>query len=206
MDKQKMKKIDNEKNERFITAELETRMLDDSDEKLVEGYASLFDQRYDIAGWFDEVVERGAFDETDMSDVVLNFNHNNDVILGRTTAGTLTLTVDERGLKFKANLPDTQQANDLYKSIKRGDINQCSFAFIVDEANWVEESEKELRKITKIKKLYDVSITTFGANPKTSVDARNQDVEKEKRQALLRKLKRNKLIKKLKEDSHGISR
>ena len=139
------------------------------DSLIVEGYASNFDVEYDL-GYFKESVARGAFDDVLNDDVRFLLNHTG-APLARTTNGTLELTVDETGLRYRAALADTQDGRDLYKLIKRGDINQSSFAFTIDADEWSED--RSTRTITKVGKLLDTSAVTYPASASTSVYARN---------------------------------
>lgn len=139
------------------------------DALVVEGYASNFDVEYDL-GYFKETVARGAFDNVLEDDVRFLLNHTG-APLARTTNGTLELSVDEQGLKYRAALADTQDGRDLYKLIKRGDITQSSFAFTIDSDTWSED--RSTRTITKVGKLLDTSAVTYPASPTASVYARN---------------------------------
>ncbi|NCW67510.1 MAG: HK97 family phage prohead protease [Marivivens sp.] len=139
------------------------------DSLIVEGYASNFDVEYDL-GYFKESVARGAFDDVLGDDVRFLLNHTG-APLARTTNGTLELTVDETGLRYRAALADTQDGRDLYKLIKRGDITQSSFAFTIDSDEWSED--RSTRTITKIGRLLDTSAVTYPASPSTTVAARN---------------------------------
>ena len=139
------------------------------DSLVVEGYASNFEVEYDL-GYFKESVARGAFDDVLGDDVRFLLNHTG-APLARTTNGTLELTVDETGLRYRAALADTQDGRDLYKLIKRGDITQSSFAFTIDSDEWSED--RSTRTITKIGRLLDTSAVTYPASPSTTVAARN---------------------------------
>ena len=139
------------------------------DSLIVEGYASNFEVEYDL-GYFKESVARGAFDDVLNDDVRFLLNHTG-APLARTTNGTLELTVDETGLRYRAALADTQDGRDLYKLIKRGDITQSSFAFTIDSDEWSED--RSTRTITKIGRLLDTSAVTYPASPSTTVAARN---------------------------------
>jgi len=139
------------------------------DSLIVEGYASNFEVEYDL-GYFKESVARGAFDDVLGDDVRFLLNHTG-APLARTTNGTLELTVDETGLRYRAALADTQDGRDLYKLIKRGDITQSSFAFTIDADEWSED--RSTRTITKVGRLLDTSAVTYPASATTSVYARN---------------------------------
>ena len=139
------------------------------DALVVEGYASNFDVEYDL-GYFKETVARGAFDDVMQDDVRFLLNHTG-APLARTTNGTLELSVDDQGLKYRAALADTQDGRDLYKLIKRGDITQSSFAFTIENDTWSED--RSTRTITKVGRLLDTSAVTYPASPTASVYARN---------------------------------
>ena len=140
-----------------------------SDDTLtISGYAAMFDDVTDL-GYFNERIARGAFDGVMEDDVRLLINHAG-VPLARTTNGTLELTIDERGLHYRAMLADTSEGRDLYKLIKRGDITQSSFAFTIDEDEW--SKDRSMRTITRVGQLYDVSPVTYPASPTTTVAAR----------------------------------
>lgn len=139
------------------------------DTLVIEGYAANFDQTTDL-GYFRETIARGAFDEVLEDDVRLLLNHDG-APMARTTNGTLELSVDDSGLRYRAALADTQDGRDLYKLIKRGDISQSSFAFTISEQSWNEDRTE--RSIDKVGRLMDVSPVTYPAYPTTTVSARN---------------------------------
>lgn len=134
--------------------------------RVVEGHAAVFGDIADM-GVYKETIQPGAFKETlTKDDIRALINHDSNLVLGRTKSGTLELVEDDRGLFFSINLPDTQYANDLLTLIERGDVNQCSFGFELEDEEWREEGK--LRVIKKVK-LFDVSICTFPAYEATSV-------------------------------------
>lgn len=103
-------------------------------EMKLEGYAVVFDVPARIQGGdngYSEWIRRGALDGADMSDVALFYNHDTSKIPLARTPNTLTLAVDDHGLKFSARLPDTEEGRAVYTAVKRGDIRGCSFAFTV---------------------------------------------------------------------------
>lgn len=157
---------------------VEVRAAED-DSLVIEGYAALYDEVTNL-GYFRETITKGAFEGRTADDVRLLINHTG-VPLARTTNGTLELRADEKGLYYRAQLVDTQEGRDLYKMVKRGDINQSSFAFTIEEETWNET--RDLRTIEKVGALYDVSPTTYPAYSATSVKARNfSQAKKEKPQ------------------------
>ena len=170
------------KEKRTYNGSIEIRQAEDgSESRTIEGHAAVFEQLSQEMGFFEpwvEVIERGAFDSVLDQDVRALFNHGPDSILGRTTAGTLTLSINERGLYYKIDSPNTTVANDLRESIRRKDITQSSFAFRVANggAYWEERSDgMAVRHITKIEQLFDVSPVTYPAYEGTDVARRSLD-------------------------------
>jgi HK97 family phage prohead protease/HK97 family phage major capsid protein len=146
----------------------------DGDEMTLEGYAAVYNSETDL-GHFREVIKPGAFDDVLDNDVRALINHDPNLILGRTTNGTLELSVDERGLKYRVKLGDQQYAKDFYESVKRGDISQSSFAFTIDQQSWNEE--RTVRSVDKVRQLLDVSPVTYPAYAAATVQARDQQLE-----------------------------
>lgn len=167
------------KNERLIR-DMELRISQEDREGQepdyrVEGYASTFEPYVlfrdgDIE--YKEVIDPKAFDETDMSDVVLRVDHEGKVY-ARTSAGDLVVSVDEHGLKQEADLSRTAAGRSLFEDIAAGHYPKMSFAFTVKEDAY--DKEERLRKITKIAKLFDVSPVSFPANPGTELDVATRD-------------------------------
>lgn len=159
---------------------LEVRKAD-SEEMIVEGYATTFNQPYTLyEGRYYKVLEQiapTAFDECDMSDVIMQYDHNGRVF-ARTRNKTLELFIDSKGLFVRAYLGGTDEGRKLYQEIKDGYIDRMSFGFVVDEEQRtiVEDKENDYetitRTITKIGKLYDVSAVSIPANDTTSISAR----------------------------------
>jgi HK97 family phage prohead protease len=142
------------------------------------GYAAVFNQIADV-GWFKEVIRPGAFSRaiTEKQDVRCLQNHDPNVVLGRTKSGTLALKEDDEGLNFDCDFPQTQAAKDLHASMQRGDVDQCSFGFVVRKQQWIEEklddgSYTETREILDVD-LLDVSVVTYPAYDGTSCEARS---------------------------------
>jgi hypothetical protein len=141
----------------------------------IAGYAAVFDQLSEDLGGFREKILPGAFSRCLGSDpdVRCLFNHNADIVLGRTKAGTLRLSEDRTGLYFDCDLPDTQAGRDVRASVKRGDITQCSFGFQTIGQNWKDNGT--MRELTDVE-LFDVSPVTYPAYSQTSVSARQQQI------------------------------
>lgn len=177
---------------------------DDKEEYIVRGYATTFNKPYSLYKYRNyevmEQIDSHAFDECDMSDVILQFDHEGRVF-ARTRNKTLTLKTDEHGLLVTAYLGGTEQGRSLYEDIKGGYVDRMSFAFTVQEqeCTYTEEvdSDKEtcLRTIKKIGKVYDVSAVSIPANDQTSISARKfsdgviQELEAERLQRAKLKLK-----------------
>lgn len=133
----------------------------------MEGYAANFNSLSEDLGGFREILMPGCFSKAiATSDIRCLFNHNPDKILGRNTSGTLRVVEDERGLRFECEPGDQTYAKDLEISMRRGDVNQCSFGFRIakDGDNWKEDSDGLwIRTIHEVERLYDVSPVTYPA-------------------------------------------
>ena len=155
-----------------------------------EGYAAVFDSLSEDLGGFRERIARGAFTQalTRGDDVRALFNHDANYVLGRTTAGTLRLSEDDHGLRFEVDAPDVGWVRDLRESVKRGDINQCSFQFTVDKESWDEADKQNVVRTLEDVRLYDVSLVTYPAYAATSASARSLKREEDKPDCWRRKL------------------
>ena len=173
---------------------ISTRSKDDGPIK-ISGYAAVFNSRTSIGDWFDEIIAPGAFERSisnSKADIRALFNHDWGKVLGRTKSSTLTLREDEKGLNFELELPNTTYARDLAESMERGDIDQCSFGFFVDEGKerWDYSQEPALRTLEEVE-LYEISIVTLPAYENTEASVvRSKELDKlvEKRMKLLNKL------------------
>lgn len=166
-DRSKMKKIE---RRTYTVRNVETRKEDDGKMRL-SGYAAVFNNA-SVPLPFIEYIAPGAFRKTlsETPDVRLLINHEG-LPLTRTKNGTLTLTEDEVGLRFDAELPDTNEARDLYTLIERGDVDQMSFAFRVIRQKFNKDrSERTLTEVSLSDG--DVSVVTYPAYPTTTVEAR----------------------------------
>lgn len=161
-------------------ANIELRAEGD-EEKVVEGYATTFNEPYELWRFENyrvmEQINPAAFDGCDMRDVIMQYNHEGRVF-ARTGNDTLRLTVDERGLHIRANLSGTELGRQVFEEIRGGYTNKMSFGFRVSEDVRTETENYDtgevviLRTITKIGKLYDVSAVSIPANDATSISAR----------------------------------
>ena len=203
------KKIDAGREYRDMQMEARQENLSD---KTVEGYATTFNQPYHLF-WDgdDEVLEQvdaRAFDGADLSDVVMQYDHEGRVF-ARLSNGTLQLEADEHGLKVRADLSGTELGRNLWEEIKGGYTTKMSFGFTVAEDDFKEtERGKWTRTIKKIGKLYDVSAVSYPQNGFTEITARKavegdltamkaerqrleeeKRIAEEKREALLARIK-----------------
>jgi HK97 family phage prohead protease len=152
-----------------------TQIRAKGDTPQIEGYAAVFNTETDL-GWFRESIAPGAFKRalSEKQDVRCLFNHEPDHVLGRTKSGTLALNEDNTGLHFVCDLPETQMGKDVRAMILRGDVDQCSFGFIVREEDVVYgDKSKDTVRVIKDVDLFDVSPVTYPAYPTTSVEARS---------------------------------
>lgn len=157
--------------------------LKSDDSRYVEGYGSVFNSRSHDLGGFYEIIAPGAFDGViEESDVKCYLNHDASrgiLARSRNGKGSLSLVVDERGLKYSFDAPKTNLGDEVVEGLKRGDYDESSFAFTVESETWVKEEDGTyLRTINKIKRLYDVSIVPNGAYSDTSVALRSLDAFK----------------------------
>lgn len=152
-----------------------------SEEKMIiEGYAIKFNEQTLIgteAHGFKEIIAIDALTETNMKDVPLKYNHqDNFLVIARTRNKSLELEVDEVGLKIRAELLDTQSNQDIYKMVKSGLLDKMSFAFTVKNQSWDRTGTIPIRTIQRIDRLYDVSIVDVPAYEGTSVYARSLEL------------------------------
>ena len=160
--------------QRLLNSNIELRQAGES--ATIVGYAAVFNSRSENLGGFYEYIDRKAFDKVMENEPDTRFLINHEGMpLGRTTAGTLRLSVDDTGLRYEVDLPNTQTANELREALKRGDVNQSSFAFSVDTDKWSEENGTMRRDILSIHRLLDVSAVTFPAYPNASVGLRSMN-------------------------------
>lgn len=168
----------------YRTMSLRAAEATEEKDYIVEGYATTFDDTYELFrdGNYivKENVDKDAFKNTDMSDVVFMIDHEGRVY-ARTRNDSLTLEIDEHGLKTKTDLGLTASSRDVFDSIKAGLYDRMSFAFTVTKDRYEEEELDDgsvilTRTILEVGKLYDVSAVSFPANPNTDISARTKDL------------------------------
>lgn len=172
---------------RFYAQPLTVELREGKESRTITGYAAVFNKdSEDFGGWV-ERIDTKAFDDVLNDDAVALFNHDPNFILARNKVN-LTLTIDETGLKYSFDAPNTTAGNDLLENIRNGNIKQSSFAFIASSTKWddpADKTQKSIRTIMKVERLYDVSPVTYPAYPDTTVASRNlkTKIEAEEREA-----------------------
>jgi len=171
----KQKKITSPAQERrLINGEL--RILSDDRGKKIVGYAAKFSPTLsaDLGGWREQI-DPHAFDAALAAKVDCRalWNHDANHVLGRTSSGTLRLSVDSIGLRYEIDPPDTQIARDLMVSMERGDITQSSFGFLCSLDRWSEGPNGIVRTVLQVDEIFDVSPVTFPAYPDATSGVRN---------------------------------
>jgi len=172
-----------EKRVLALSDDVRYRAVEEDGKRFIEGYAAVFNSRSKLLmenrEMFYEELSPGAFRNVLDSkglDVYLTFNHSRDLVMARTTNGSLTLKEDDKGLFFRAQIPNVSYANDTWELVKNETFFENSFAFVVDSDGFrwdTTEDDVPLRIVQNVKRLYDVSVVTNGAYSETSVEARD---------------------------------
>lgn len=169
--------IKTKKKKLFLEARsfpLEVRIMDEENTPKITGYAAIFNQLSNDLGGFREKIKKGFFSSVLENDVRALFNHDENMVLGRTKNNTLVLEEDNKGLKIEIVPPDTSYAKDLMNLIKRGDVDQMSFQWITEKDEWdSSDLNNVVRTLIKAQSLYDISPVTFPAYPQTKVAVRS---------------------------------
>lgn len=164
----------------FEVSELRAAAVDNN--PVISGYAAVFNARSDmIWGEFREVIAPGAFAESlQRDDIRALWQHDTAQVLGRKSAGTLTLVEDDHGLQVEIHPPNTQTGRDAMELIRRGDVSEMSFGFSVPPQGdeWSEDTDGTILRTVRKAKLVEVSPVTFPAYPQTAVNMRSQFGEK----------------------------
>ena len=135
----------------------------------VSGYAVVFGQPSEDMG-FTEYVDPHAFDGVNMNSVIALYDHNLDNILGRVDSGTLELKLDQTGLFFSLEIPDTTVGRDVYTNIQNGNLKGCSFGFTIADDDWEYDAhDNTIHTVNQIDELIEISITALPAYSQTSV-------------------------------------
>lgn len=158
------------KDTRISFGELRAVDVPESEGMVVEGYAIVYGSEATNYGFTEEIAQ-GALDNADLSDVPFRYNHKDGfLILARTKNGSLELTPDLKGLKFRATLIDTQSNRDVYRCIQERLLDKMSFGFIVDQDKWDYENEK--RTVLSFKRITDISVVDSPFYDDTNIYAR----------------------------------
>ena len=202
--------VKSDREYRDMTMEVRTAENEEAPDKrkMVTGYASTFNEPYTLYeddGWrFNEVVDARAFENTDMSDVIMQYDHEGRVF-ARMSNNTLTVTPDEKGLLIEADLGGTELGRQLFEEIRGGYTNKMSFGFTVDGEDYLDTKDVDgkaltVRTITSVRKLYDVSAVSLPANDATSISVRSltdgeiERIQAERLEAEALELRRRKLL------------
>ena len=202
--------VKSDREYRDMTMEIRTAETEEApdERKVVRGYASTFNEPYTLFendNWrFNEVVDARAFDSTDMSDVIMQYDHEGRVF-ARMSNNTLTVIPDERGLLIEADLGGTELGRQLYEEIRGGYTNKMSFGFTVDGEDYLDTKDVDgkaltVRTIKSVRKLYDVSAVSLPANDATSISVRTltdgeiERIQAERLEAEKLELRRKKLM------------
>ena len=207
--------VKSDREYRDMTMEIrsaENEEVEQEERKIVTGYASTFNEPYTLyedEDWrFEEVVDSRAFDNTDMSDVIMQYDHEGRVF-ARMSNDTLTVVPDDKGLLIEADLGGTELGRQLFEEIKGGYTNKMSFGFTVDgedirDMKAADGKALTVRTITSVRKLYDVSAVSLPANDATSISVRTltdgeiERIRAERLEAEALELRRRKLLAKAK--------
>lgn len=164
-----------------VGLEFRTTADTSNNERIIEGHAAVFNRQTSVGGYFFEVIDSGAFDNTDLRDVALFINHDfSKIPLARSRQNgnsTLTLSVDDIGLAIRAKLDieGNADARALYSAVERGDLDGMSFAFVVADEEWRNlESDMPTRRIKKIDKIFEISACSYPAYSETDISARGE--------------------------------
>lgn len=169
----------------YFPADLQTRDQTESEDPIIEGYFAVTETETELwEGVFEEIAT-GAFDNSlKNNDIRCLFNHQTDVVLGRMSAGTLELRIDEKGLYGKTTInPNDSEAMNVYQRVKRGDISNCSFGFYPKDEQIVNRDDGTVKFIVKEADTMEVSVVTFPAYPQTEVEARQKEMELSQKRA-----------------------
>ncbi|MDO9492660.1 HK97 family phage prohead protease [Acetobacterium sp.] len=179
---------------RDLVMEIEKREDDGTGDLFLEGYFAIFNSSYELWPGFTESIAPGAFTGCISGDVRALYNHDTNLVLGRTGAGTLELREDSHGLwgKIKINRNDTDAMN-AYTRIMRGDVTQCSFGFDIESEEFRDNGDGTCHwTILKVNPLYEISPCVFPAYKETTVSARKEDfdnIQKRQHEAWQNKMK-----------------
>lgn len=164
----------------------------DDNDYIVEGYATTFNEPYELLpGYYEQISER-ALDGADMSDVIFQLNHSG-MVMARMRNNTLSLLPDEHGLYVRASLKGSADGRNLYEGIKNGLIDRMSWGFTIEDDGWQYDEATSTATINRVRKIYDVSAVSIPANEGTEIKARSYldgVIEREQQELLSREKER----------------
>ena len=172
------------KEKRFVTGSIEIEKRDGVESRTISGYAVVFDKFSSILGGktfgFREKITRAAFDGVDMTGVIATFNHNFDNVLARADSGSLSLTMDDVGLRYSFESPNTSYGNDLLENVRNGNVKGSSFMFTVRDQMWEYKNGEgtDEREITQVDELFELGPVTVPAYPDTTAAQRSYNDNK----------------------------
>lgn len=145
---------------------------EDEDSYVVEGYATTFNDPYELYPGYFETIDRHALDEADMTDVIFQFDHSGTP-MARVRNNTLSLFLDDHGILVRADLGGCQRGRELHEAIKSGLVDRMSWGFTIDKEGWEYDHATKTSTITRVAKVYDVSAVSMPANEGTEIKARS---------------------------------
>lgn len=173
---------------------IETRSIEISptlEENVLSGTASVFDKKSEDLGGFNEIISRHAFDNVDMTDLVMLYNHESGNVLSRSSASTLVTDIDELGLHFRSELPNTTLGKDTAENVRNGNIRGMSFGFVIAKRSWIDNGDDiPTQVIEKVDRITEISLTPFPAYKDTDVSLSQRSLEQhqhDEKQVLLNK-------------------
>lgn len=168
-----------------LDSKLEIREEANQEEYIIAGYFAVFNQETELYPGVYESIDSGAFKNSINEDIRALINHDTSLVLARTTSNTLTLKEDAKGLygEIKINPNDTDALN-IYERVKRGDVSQCSFGFLINQEEADYRDDGSTHFILKDLNLYEVSVCTFPAYEGTEVEARQKQIEAHNKRSL----------------------
>lgn len=161
----------------IFDSEFKTRAVEDK--KIIEGYFVVYNERTELwPGVYEEISDKALLSSLATNDIRCLFNHDSNIVLGRTGNNTLTLTSDDYGLKASVEINENdREAMDIYARIERGDISSCSFGFFPTKETRHDEEDGSVRYVVEEGNIIEVSPVAFPAYPTTEIAARKKDFE-----------------------------
>ena len=162
---------------------------------VVEGYAATFGDAYELYPGYYERIDRHALEGADMSDVIFQLNHEG-IVMARQSNGTLSLEIDQRGIRVRADLSGCQAGRDVKEAVDNKLITKMSWGFAVAEDGWEYDAENRVSTVMKVAKVFDVSAVSIPANPGTDIHARSYldgVIERERRESAQRRQERERV-------------